>query len=67
MSRPRKLSDTEIAAAQVMRLADPPVPYKVIAGRFGVSERTIYYALEKELQKPVFAEQDDSPARENTP
>lgn len=53
MARPRKLTADQIAAAQVMWLAG--VARKLIADRFSVSERTVYYEMKK-LQKPVSAE-----------
>jgi hypothetical protein len=64
MARPRKLTDEKLAAAQVMRLASPDTPLKVIAAAIGVCERTLYYGLGKISAKTpapvVFAEQNGS-------
>lgn len=57
MSRPKKLNQEQIAAAQVMWLAG--TSRKLIAGRFGVSVRTMHYEMKK-LQKPIVAQLDDS-------
>lgn len=57
MPRPRKLTDEEIAAAQVMRLAG--VPIKTIGARFGVG-RTRLWMLLRELEKDVHEHQNDS-------
>lgn len=53
MARPRKLTDDEIAAAQIMWLAN--VKRKVIAMRFGVDRETIRRALRRiqNAAKPV--------------
>lgn len=50
MARPRKLTDEEIAAAQVMWLARER--RKIIASRFGVDRETIRRAVIKIAAKP---------------
>jgi hypothetical protein len=70
MARPRKLTDEEIAAAQVMRLAEPTLPVKAIASliadRFHVSERTVFRRV-LSVEIPVLAANGDSPTSETTP
>ena len=50
--RPRKMTDEEIASAQVMRLAKYPL--KVICERFGISRTKLWEALGgKNVQKLI--------------